>query len=118
MDPAAPQSHAHSKPETAHEAARGRSYMTVGVWIIATAAIGFALHEGAEIVAPFALAIFVWLVMEGFAREIRRPIPKLPSWAAHLIAVSVVVIAIVMFVGVVRNAAQEFAAKSDIYKSR
>src|ERR1700750_2064974 len=71
MDPAAPQSHAHSKPETAHEAARRRSYMTVGVWIIATAAIGFALHEGAEIVAPFALAIFVWLVMEGFAREIR-----------------------------------------------
>ncbi len=100
------------------DAARGRTYMTVGVWIIATAAIGFALHEGADIVAPFALAIFVWLVMEGFAREIRRPIPKLPAWAAHLIAVSVVVIAIVVFIGVLRGAVMEFASKSDDYETR
>lgn len=119
LPPAAP---AHADPahaDPAHaEAARSRSYMAVGVWIIATAAIGFALHEGADIIAPFALAIFVWLVMEGFAREIRRPMPNLPAWAAHLIAVSVVVIAIVVFIGVLRNAAIEFAAKSDGYETR
>src|ERR1700733_7386918 len=94
VTPAAHAQPAPSQVELAHpETARSRSYMATGVWIIATAAIGFALHEGADIIAPFALAIFVWLVMEGFAREIHRPMPKLPSWAAHLIAVSVVVIA-------------------------
>ena len=115
MDPSA----AHDPALSTHaDTARGRTYMTVGVWIIATAAIGFALHEGAEIVAPFALAVFVWLVMEGFAREIRRPIPKLPAWAARLIAVSVVVIAIVVFIGVLRGAVMEFASKSDDYETR
>jgi predicted PurR-regulated permease PerM len=114
MDPAAPD----DAPTTPADAARGRGYMTAGVWIIATAAIGFALHEGADIIAPFALAVFVWLVMEGFAREIRRPIPKLPAWAAHLIAVSVVVIAMVVFIGVLRGAVLEFAAKSDEYETR
>ncbi|MEP7210545.1 MAG: AI-2E family transporter [Alphaproteobacteria bacterium] len=115
MDQHIPPHHAATPhADTTHN----RGYMAVGVWIIATAALGIVLHWGAEILAPFALAVFVWLVMEGFAREIRRPVPKLPSWVAHLIAVSVVVIAIVVFIGVLRGAVLEFAAKSDNYETR
>ena len=40
------------------------TWLTAGVWIIATVAIGFVLHQGAKIFGPFAMAIFVWLVME------------------------------------------------------
>jgi predicted PurR-regulated permease PerM len=95
-----------------------RTYMTAGVWIIATVAIGMVLAQGAHILAPFALAIFVWLVMEGFARAIRRPLPSLPDWLAHLLAMTVVAAAIIAFISVLRGAVLEFAAKSDLYEAR
>jgi AI-2 transport protein TqsA len=95
-----------------------RTYMTAGVWIIATVAIGTVLAQGAHILAPFALAIFVWLVMEGFARAIRRPFPHIPDWVAHLFAMLVVAISIIIFIGVLRNAIVEFAGKSDLYETR
>ena len=86
-----------------------RTYMTSGVWIIATVAIGIVLAQGAKILAPFALAVFIWLVMEGFARAIRKPFPNIPDWIAHLFAISVVVLSIIVFIGVVRGAIMEFA---------
>ena len=53
-----------------------RTWFTAGIWVIATVAIGMVLHQGARILAPFAMAIFVWLVMEGFARAIRRHVER------------------------------------------
>lgn len=95
-----------------------RGYMTAGVWVIATAAIGYVLFVGASILAPFAMAVFLWLVMEGFARAIRKPVPALPNWLAHLLAIAVVVITVIIFIGVLRGAVMEFAAKSDLYEAR
>jgi len=95
-----------------------RTYMTAGVWIIATVALGMVLAQGAHILAPFALAVFIWLVMEGFAHAIRKPLPSLPVWAAHLFAMLVVAISIVIFIGVLRGAVMEFASKSDLYEAR
>src|SRR5690606_34211518 len=95
-------------------AATSRTYMIAGVWIIATVAIGVVLAQGAQILAPFALAIFIWLVMEGFARAIRKPLPQIPDWIAHLFATAVVVISIIIFLGVLRSAIVEFAGKSDL----
>ena len=85
-----------------HDLPSRRGYMTVGVWIIATAAIGYILFVGADILAPFAMAVFLWLVMEGFARAIRKPVPALPNWLAHLLAIAVVVITVIIFIGVLR----------------
>ncbi len=93
-----------------------RSWLTIGVWVIATIAIGFVLHQGARILGPFAMAIFVWLVMEGFARAIRKPFPNLPGWLAYLFAVTVVVLSIVIFIGVIRGAVEEFVTKSADYE--
>jgi predicted PurR-regulated permease PerM len=100
------------------EERRNRSYMTFGVWIIATAAIGFVLNIAASILAPFALAIFVWLVMEGFVRAIRKPLPNVPGWMAHVFAMVVVGVSIIGFISVMRGAILEFATKSDLYESR
>ncbi|HEX5006427.1 MAG TPA: AI-2E family transporter [Hyphomonadaceae bacterium] len=94
-----------------------RTYMTAGVWIIATVAIGIVLAQGAKILAPFALAVFIWLVMEGFARAIRKPFPNIPDWIAHLFAITVVVLSIIVFIGVVRGAILEFAGKSKLYET-
>jgi predicted PurR-regulated permease PerM len=95
-----------------------RTYLTAAVWIIATVALGMVLAQGAHILAPFALAIFIWLVMEGFARAIRRPLPHLPDWIAHLVAMLVAAGAIVAFISILRGAVVEFAGKSDLYEVR
>jgi len=93
-----------------------RTWMTAGVWVIATVAIGFVLNQGARILAPFAMAIFVWLVMEGFSRVITRNFPKVPGWLTYVIAVTIVVLSIVIFAGVIRGAAEEFIDKSSEYE--
>ncbi|MEZ5938399.1 MAG: AI-2E family transporter [Hyphomonadaceae bacterium] len=89
-----------------------------GVWIIAAVAIGFVLQQGREILAPFALACFVWLVMEGFARAIRKPLPSLPPLLAHAFAILVVAGAVIGFIGVMRTAIGQFADKSALYEHR
>ncbi len=93
-----------------------RTWLTAGIWVIATVAIGMVLTQGARILAPFAMAVFVWLVMEGFARAIRRPFPNLPGWLAYLFAVVIVVMSIVIFIGVIRSAVEEFVTKSADYE--
>ena len=93
-----------------------RTWLTAGIWVIATVAIGMVLHQGARILAPFAMAVFVWLVMEGFARAIRRPFPNLPGWLAYLFAVIIVVMSIVIFIGVIRGAVEEFVTRSADYE--
>jgi len=93
-----------------------RAWMTAGVWVIATVAIGFVLNQGAKILAPFAMAIFVWLVMEGFSRVITKNFPKVPGWLTYVIAVTIVVLSIVIFVGVIRGAVEEFIDKSAEYE--
>jgi hypothetical protein len=95
-----------------------RTWMTAGVWIIATVAIGFVLNQGARILAPFAMAIFVWLVMEGFARAIRRPFPDLPDWLAHAFAIAVVAVSIIGFISITRGAIGEFTERAGEYESR
>ncbi len=95
-----------------------RTWLTAGVWLIATVALGFVLYNGARILAPFAMAVFVWLIMEGFARAIRRPFPELPGWLANLFAVTVVALSVLTFVSVVSGAIAEFQSKSDQYEER
>lgn len=92
--------------------------MTAGVWIIATVAIGMVLSQGARILAPFAMAIFVWLVMEGFARAIRRPFPNIPNWLAHAFAIAVVAVSIIAFISIMRGAIGEFTERAGEYESR
>ncbi len=95
-----------------------RTWMTAGVWIIATVAIGMVLSLGAKILAPFAMAIFVWLVMEGFARAIRRPFPRIPDWVAHAFSILVVAISIIAFASILRGAIVEFTDRAGDYEAR
>ena len=44
--------------------------MKTGVWIIATGVIIAFLKMGQAILAPFALAVFIFFVIEGLAQEI------------------------------------------------
>lgn len=100
-------------PET-----RSRYFITAGVWIIAVTAIGYALHQGRDILTPFALAVFIWLVMEGFAHAIRERIPALPTPLAHAISIAIVLAGVVGFVSVMRGAVGRFAENADVYEQR
>ncbi len=102
-----------STPET-----RSRYFITAGVWIIAVAAIGYVLHQGRDILTPFALAVFIWLVMEGFAHAIRERIPVLPDFLAHAISIAVVLAGVVGFGSVMRGAVASFAENADVYEQR
>ena len=64
------------------------------LWVSVAAIVSTAPFMPGEWITPdpFALAIFIWLVMEGFARAIRKPFPNIPDWIAHLFAITVVVI--------------------------
>lgn len=94
------------------------AYLTGGVWVIASVAIGVVLYAGREILAPFTLAVFVWLIMEGFARALHKPVPKMPIWLAHAISILVVVAAVILFISVMRTAITQFAANSELYEQR
>ncbi len=101
------------KPET-----RARYFITAGVWIIAVTAIGYVLHQGSDILTPFALAVFVWLVMEGFAGAIRNRIPVVPVVLAHAISILVVLGGVIGFVAILRGAVEGFAENADVYEVR
>ena len=92
--------------------------LAAAVWIIAAVAIGFVMREGRDILAPFALAVFVWLIMEGFARVVSSRVPQAPKWLAHAVSVAVVVAGVVAFISIMRRAVIEFAQKSDLYETR
>jgi AI-2 transport protein TqsA len=93
-------------------------WLNSGVWLIATCAIGLVLWSGARILAPFAMAVFIWLIMEGFARAIRRPFPHLPGWVASLLAVTLVALGVLTFVSIVSGAIAEFQSKSAGYEAQ
>jgi predicted PurR-regulated permease PerM len=61
-----------------------------GIWIIATGVIIALLYLGRGILAPFALAVFLFLVMEGFARSIDERSELLKRGFSRVIAILVV----------------------------
>jgi AI-2 transport protein TqsA len=93
------------------------AYLTAGVWVIAAVAIGFVLWVGRAILAPFALAVFIWLVMEGLARTIRRR-TRVPRLLAHAFAIVLIIAGVVGFVSIMRGAVVEFATHSGDYERR
>ena len=93
-------------------------YLTAGVWIIATGMIVWGLYVGRDIFAPFALAIFLWLVIEGFARVLKNRVPILPRWAAQSIAILGTLGGLVGVVLVFADGLNEFAQHSRDYEMR
>lgn len=56
-------------------------------WIIAVAAIGAILYWLRDTLAPFALALILWLAIDSFAAGVHRVFNFLPRWAALAISV-------------------------------
>ena len=55
----------------------------------------WALYVTRDIMAPLALAIFIWLIIDAFAQWMDNLSPKLPYWLALTIAILTIVMGFV-----------------------
>ena len=78
----------------------------------------WALYVTRDIMAPFALAIFIWLIIDAFARWMDKLSPKIPYWLALTIAVLTIVLGFVGIVLIITDTAGDIAREAPRYNSR
>ena len=93
-------------------------YLNAGVWIIATAAIVFGLYVGRDILAPLALAAFLWLIIEAFARLMQTHIPVLPRSLTQVLAVLLIMSGAIAVIVIFVDGLDEFAKNAGAYETR
>ena len=76
------------------------------------------LYLTRDLLAPFALAIFVWLIIDAFARWMDNLSPKFPYWLALTIAVLIVVSLMVGFIFVIVDTVGDVVRDSPRYETR
>ncbi|MEO0449441.1 MAG: AI-2E family transporter [Pseudomonadota bacterium] len=89
-----------------------------GIWIIATGVIIASLYLGRDILAPFALAVFLFLIMEGFARVIDERSALLKRGWSRALAILVVIGGFVGFLAMMARGIAEFGSQGDAYLLR
>ncbi len=92
--------------------------LRTGIWIIATGVIVTALYLGRSIFAPFAIAVFLWLVMESFSRKINRAISILPEWASRVIGIIIVLTGFGLVLVLLGQGIEDISARAGDYESR
>lgn len=90
----------------------------VGTWIIAIGVILAFLYLGRAILSPFAMAVFLFLVMEGFARTIDRASSTLGMNSSRGIAILIVLAGFIMFIVMMANGVNQFSSQAGLYESR
>ncbi len=94
------------------------STVRASLLFLAFVALTWSLHQTADIVAPFALAIFIWLIIDAFARWLDGLSSKIPYWFALLIAVLCVVCALIGIVLIIADTASDIAREAPRYQAR
>lgn len=89
-----------------------------GIWIIATGVIIAMLYLGRDILAPFALAVFLFLIIEGFARAIDGHSHLLKLGWSRVLAILVVIGGFVGFLALMARGIAEFGIQGDAYLDR
>ncbi|MEQ3746632.1 MAG: AI-2E family transporter [Henriciella sp.] len=89
-----------------------------GIWIIATGVIIAMLYLGRDILAPFALAVFLFLVIEGFARAIDERSEMLKRGWSRAVAILVVIGGFVGFLALMARGIAQFGSQGDLYLER
>lgn len=76
------------------------------------------LYFTRDLLAPFALAIFIWLIIDAFARWMDDLSPKFPYWLSLIIAVLTVVGLMIGFIFVIVDTIGEVVKDSPRYEAR
>ena len=91
---------------------------TTGIWIIATGVIIAFLYWTRAILAPFALAVFLFLTVEGFATVIDNWSRVLKIGTARIIAILIVLGGFIGFIGLMANGIAEFGRDASEYETK
>ncbi len=91
---------------------------TSGIWVIATGVIAAFLWAARDILAPFAMAVFLFLIIEGFANAIDNTFQHMRIGTARLIAVLIVVGGFVGYITLMANAVAEFGRDAADYEQK
>ena len=87
--------------------------------LILTFIAGIAcLYFMRDLITPFALAIFIWLIIDAFARWMDRLSSKIPYGLALTVAVLIVVAALVGIVIIIADTAADVAQQAPRYQER
>ena len=78
----------------------------------------WALYMTRNIMAPLALAVFIWLIIDAFARWMDGLSTKLPYWLALTIAILTIVLGFVGIVLIIADTAGDVAREAPRYNSR
>jgi len=93
--------------------------LAAGIWIIAAGVVIALLYLGRDILAPFALAVFLFLIIEGFARTIHRAVGLGRLWISRGAAILIVLGGFIGFVVLMaRGVAQFGGAQAGDYERR
>ncbi|MEM9738650.1 MAG: AI-2E family transporter [Pseudomonadota bacterium] len=82
------------------------------LWIIATGIIIAALYLGRGILAPFALAVFLFLTMEGFARVLDDLVPGDQRGISRFISIILVIGGFIGFVALMAQGIAQFGGEN------
>lgn len=92
--------------------------VSVALWITASGVIVAGLYLGREILAPFALAVFLFLIIEGFARVIHEQISALKLGLARLVSILFVIGGFVGFLVMLGQGIAQFSGQASDYETR
>lgn len=94
------------------------SSLTSGIWIIATGVIILLLYAGREILSTFALAIFLFLIIEGSATALNNALRWISIGLARAVAVVLVLGGFVGFIALLANGVAEFGREAGDYEEK
>jgi len=89
-----------------------------GIWIIATGVIVAFLYLGRALFAPFAMAVFLFLIMEGFATTIDNRSKLLRRGASRIISVLIVTIGFGLFMALMARGVAQFGGQAGEYEAK
>ncbi|WP_084422159.1 AI-2E family transporter [Henriciella litoralis] len=90
----------------------------VGIWVIATGVLIATLYLGRAIFAPFAMAVFLFLIMEGFARVIDERVKFLTRDHSRIISILGVLIGFGLFIGLLARGIGQFGEQASDYEAK
>ncbi|WP_300380499.1 AI-2E family transporter [Henriciella sp.] len=90
----------------------------VGIWVIATGVLIAILYFGRSIFAPFALAVFLFLIMEGFARVIDNKLRVPGPYLNRAIAILTVLAGFGLFFGLLAQGVAQFGEQASDYEQK
>ena len=88
-----------------------------GIWIIAAGVITSFLKLGESVLAPFALAVFLFFVIEGLAQEIDERSETLKRGLSRVIAISLIIALFTLFIFLMVRGINQFRLDANTYQT-